>query len=1695
VQLLVDLAGLYYRFQFFRMQRRTSVKAIFSGLLLCFAAQATITFQQEVTSGTSCSGTSGTSCAVTVSSIGSGHILIAMFGSGTVSTVTDTAGNNWKQGTNCAIANVDCWYVLSSTSSTNTTITGNLVTSGAGRALEFYEFSIGAGCVALLDSSSSASNLSSTSQSGIAFSALTGTNDVIVQQIFANANVSSISPAGYTAAATGIGRTAAYFANTVSGAAPTWTLVAPATANVNAIAISEACSAPITVAPATTTLSSSLTQQFTATLTSNGNTTPVTWSITSSPVVGSIDQYTGIYTAPASISPAQAAQPVTVTATTQATPPLTNTATITLVASTTLQQFSLNELFGVGWPNQPIEFAYNGTPAGAPTGMVRMMGPGNVEVPYQWVSSCSAPGSNGCILVRSSLPANSSYTWTLQSGQTPAASPPTNPVQMNTVGSNIEITNGLTGIRILNSQPGNAATNPAPSPIQGICYQQPCPGANSWTGAGAPANLLYSQSAAFVGNLGEPLSTAIGSAGTPPALTYTVTPDPSSGPLKTVVTVNYTFTKPPYQYGNVPVTTGNTGHYTLIVTMYANSKSVLIDEDTDMVFSYYLPLYQQLTPDTARWRGNNALDGSNVPDPICGYESPLTINGASGGTPVVITTSTSGNMSNGQAVLIVAGVPPNAAATGTLYYAKTTGYPANQFALYSDPNLTVPVGPGAYRGGGTVKPAYRGQALTPNGDAFQDLSYNLDRPANYSCTANSYRKLLADYPVVADAAGWYVEMYNSAAGQTAPVVGFYVGRASKQLYSATGSSLPGIYTSNRHFITGAQAAGIQVDTLLRGPDGTTPCGNTATPPFTACEAVIHRNWGIYVSTQADFMNPPQTQYSVHYPIADEQNTLTGINLSHLYTYRLVYPEPNPGAPQGGWQPLYLSAATATSLQNSVQNGTTVCGSVNCYYNLLKGSEGSNPGQALLEMWQGNSAAAVQTALNAATGLAVQLETALTAGDNHFDATLAYYQLGLYTSPYTAVLNAILVNANTTATQRTLAKAELALFGSIFWDDDWFPIPEASDNNYASGEGDGLANQIQQYLEYRAQSVFAAGPTQPFLSQQLTTAEGNSTQDFSNYFDSTGAAAGSTHYQSAFFEPLILNYMNLSQNQPTVALNTYAPAMSDPKWAAYANWELSIQTPPEPRFGNIRKGYSNGDGNTESDVRTGMLGTALNPVNPALAGNLMWAWQQSNRCTTNGMPTQLACTTNGVPALLTEDSQFVTTLAAIDPTITPVMPQLSSINIPGYHSVERANFNTPNETALWFINGGFYQTGGHRHYDDGQVSIYAHSAPLAIDWNANLYYPETPGRIMHNSIVYDNELGVGGTVPWNSDNLAPTLAENLMQSQANTEFAAFRNSTTSSAAFISPDGTTTWTRTVRMMNFDPSYPIIYVNDSFAGSEAATGKTLTWNLMATGAVSTPVGSQTPTTRFSTGCQSPAGALPSTGPINLLTNGLNHFNFTGVTWLAHATQGIDWDLFVPNSGTGEFLIGNWGHGCHSSRETSEYQTANNGATFAETQHILRVHDTGPFTTVILPYRKTETPTRTVTQQACGTQIAQTTASGTETTCFNGSMAMYAGNRSRMFTLYDTTTQSAFGFTASGGPQEVTVQSDQIVWTIGGCGVTCNPTGATSSVTRSLTLPGNWYPNNAAVTRSGNTFSYTYAGGQQTAPVTITFSQLPLP
>ena len=410
-----------------------------------------------------------------------------------------------------------------------------------------------------------------------------------------------------------------------------------------------------------------------------------------------------------------------------------------------LATFQLGEQFGVSWPEQPIEFRYDG---GKPAADTRMIGPTGVEVPFQWVSSCAdSDAKNGCILVRSALPANVDYTWALQAGASPSVAV-LNSTQLIQTGSNYEITNGLTGVRIVTAAGNSAPFNRAP--IQGIMLPN-----GKWTGTGSSPNLLYAEPKNSPGCVGCALTTPMNS-----ATAYNVSVI-ESGPLKVSLKVTYAFARPRYSYGVNQINTAGAGHYTLIVTLYANSKSVLIDEDSDMQFSYYLPVYKELMPDRAQFRGHDSLDSSGSPNPSCGYETPLGIRGATSGSPLVI--SATGSVANGQRVKI-AGIQGIAAANGT-FYAKTSGYAAGQFALYQDAALTSPVtGSGAWLGGGSVQPAYRGQNVNPAGDAYLDLTYTGDRPAAYICYANGYRKLVADYTSAAHSAPWYIEMFNSTGG-------------------------------------------------------------------------------------------------------------------------------------------------------------------------------------------------------------------------------------------------------------------------------------------------------------------------------------------------------------------------------------------------------------------------------------------------------------------------------------------------------------------------------------------------------------------------------------------------------------------------------------------------------------------------------------------------------------------------------------------------------------------------------------------------------------------------------------------------------------------------------------------------------------------------------------------------------------------
>jgi hypothetical protein len=216
-----------------------------------------------------------------------------------------------------------------------------------------------------------------------------------------------------------------------------------------------------------------------------------------------------------------------------------------------------------------------------------------------------------------------------------------------------------------------------------------------------------------------------------------------------------------------------------------------------------------------------------------------------------------------------------------------------------------------------------------------------------------------------------------------------------------------------------------------------------------------------------------------------------------------------------------------------------------------------------------------------------------------------------------------------------------------------------------------------------------------------------------------------------------------------------------------------------------------------------------------------------------------------------------------------------------------------------------------------------------------------------------------------------------------------------------------------------------------------------------------------------------LPSNGPDYSLGSGLQHFLFTGQFWPAHATKGIDWDLYLVPDGQQHFYIGSWGHNQQSSNEASQYQKTN-GTPFQESQYILRVQGTGSFTTLILPYRKGEAPSRTVTLEHCGIQIAQST----ESLCMSEAGYQFSDRLRKILTTFDAQPAQFAQMSLTGGPTEVILTSDEARITASGL-----------AGSRTITLPGTWTISSPLIA-TGSGYRLDYQGGD---PVTVVLKRKP--
>jgi hypothetical protein len=233
--------------------------------------------------------------------------------------------------------------------------------------------------------------------------------------------------------------------------------------------------------------------------------------------------------------------------------------------------FSLTEQFGVSHGDQIIDFDLPGNYAGK---NLRMTGSDGNQVPFQLLS-----GNKVGVRVEGGLQANSTKSWTLSEGAS-TASARSDEVKLLRSGNVYELTNGLTGVRVI----ATLTAGQSLAPIQGVRYRN-----GTWTATGP--NLLKD------GN--ETL--------TPKSAAVTIL---EQGPIKTTIKVEYRIDRPDYVYSDIHIP-GGEKFYTSIITLEAGQPSVLFTEDSDMELEYSLNVTSGLSPNEARYGGSYASSITN----------------------------------------------------------------------------------------------------------------------------------------------------------------------------------------------------------------------------------------------------------------------------------------------------------------------------------------------------------------------------------------------------------------------------------------------------------------------------------------------------------------------------------------------------------------------------------------------------------------------------------------------------------------------------------------------------------------------------------------------------------------------------------------------------------------------------------------------------------------------------------------------------------------------------------------------------------------------------------------------------------------------------------------------------------------------------------------------------------------------------
>ncbi len=620
-------------------------------------------------------------------------------------------------------------------------------------------------------------------------------------------------------------------------------------------------------------------------------------------------------------------------------------------------------------------------------------------------------------------------------------------------------------------------------------------------------------------------------------------------------------------------------------------------------------------------------------------------------------------------------------------------------------------------------------------------------------------------------------------------------------------------------------------------------------------------------------------------------------------------------PSGGWDGLYLPYSSLSAKIIAIRDDPQGTGGTGPY------ARAWNQDPTYRNLWtvfrDATLAQATTLVNNIVSSMATQLNAYINTDSIYF-IPYQYIQGANYFYNYGIQINALLVldriTPYLTTTQVTTLKGLLSIIGHILWDDDFVPL-----GNYQWFTL-GTANMPVQEGGYR-KFITTLLKDHPQFIARFSDVVSQVQAQFNNYVNAYGAPLSCPHYAGTAMPTMDV----IRQLQVVGVADLFATGSAiKARMELFGEYYMQVLSPPQSRFGGVRKMVVYGDGGPQGHDNHLTMIMGFQSSNPTLAARMMNSWVSM-----------------GKPLI----SFYGSSTLKIDETVTNTDMALGDYDLQGYMTVMRSAWGTSDESAVFVCHGDWFTD--HAGAQRGSAQLYLLGAPVSVMFGS-IYTPHSNGAWLGNTYIPVSAFATAWDAVTNIQMDCGTY------SQYHHENSYTYTTTTDKVSLVCNFQVDSWTRKVDYYRDDTAMPVVRIRDSNSASGDAV---FSLNMMAGGAVTKPDDST---------------VTPSTSSLTATPYSISN----GARWKFIGLWGTSWDVYYFGP-TGQAYVGEWHYTSTETAELVEYAAANSGATFIESQYLLKIKTAGPCDVVVVPYPTGSRPSDlSVTQITGGVRLTANSA-----------------------------------------------------------------------------------------------------------------------